>query len=147
MEKRHRDNLKALALFLLDSRPDLKFSMEAYIQNEGRSNISTKQDYFKATNECGTICCAVGYMPLIDPTVFEYSRTKLLNWRLICEGFCGLEDHTDNCTWLFSPLWEYADNSRLGTAKRIINFLRVGRPINWEGQLIKKNPFSYNGEF
>ena len=144
--EKHRANLKKLALFLISEECYLSFNMANFCikDNLYRSNPKLMK------NECGTICCVVGMIPFISPeSIVVHLYLDEIQWIPTCTRFCGIDDpFSKEFIWLFGGEWVDRDNSRLGAAKRILHFLRVGIPEDWEQQLqFKELPLSYNGEF
>ena len=134
----HRKNLKELALFLLSTDCKIQLDMSLFFD----SDVSIKE-----SNNCETVCCVVGVMGILKPELQEPNEEDTIDWRRLCKKFCGLENDNPDWIWLFGSKWRSRDNSRLGVAKRILNYLRVGRPLNWYVQLDNANiPLSYRGE-
>ena len=146
MKEEHKRNLKKLALFLIDRDCNITFNMVQFCK---RHNYPVQEPKY-ILNECNTICCAVGTIPLISPeSVIIQDYSTRIKWMETCGNFCGIFNYNSReFTWLFSPKWAFKDNSKLGTAKRILNYLRIGLPANWIEQLHDKHILlSYTGEF
>lgn len=67
------DRLLKLAEFL-DTLPEEKFNIRAYVK--------------KAENGCGTVCCAVGWLPQVDPDNWKW-KTLPLSQKVLPELRCN----------------------------------------------------------
>lgn len=81
-----KDRLLKLAEFL-DALPRSKFDIESLVREE--------------RGGCGTVCCAIGWMPKVDPKNWEWKKTEDA-WRPVAGPlFPTLRGHSSR-TWMFS---------------------------------------------
>lgn len=97
------------------------------------------------TTECNTIGCIIGHCTVLDdPQNLPKDYEGDIKFGLWSEKFTGLKWETKEWNWCFSSEWSKADNTPEGASKRIEYFLKNGVPKNWQKQIKKLAPLSYN---
>lgn len=129
-------------------------------------SVGDQAEIQKQKHTCGSIGCAIGFAPFYGIKkekgetfheygcrVFEfdeeeigeeenremdanYSEEELNNGAFSHNG-------GDVFKYLFSSHWEYTDNTKEGTGKRIKHYLEKGLPRNWYEQMLGRANLSY----
>lgn len=125
MERIYRDRLNKLANFLEKLNPK-KFNL----------SIIAKKD--KKNPECGTVCCAIGWMPQVFPRTFKWRLFPWSNQLSVVEiedeeiedfdaadKYFGLKGQESS--YLFMPeYYRYGKRQPKDVAKRIRDFIKTG---------------------
>jgi len=85
---------------------------------------------------CGTVACAIGYGPLIEPPVEDdYEITQQFSYFDYSERVTGLPHESTLWEFMFSSKWWLVDNTPSGAAQRI---RMVGKLTDMEARDINR---------
>lgn len=120
-------NLRRLSE-LLREIPNEDFDISSF-SNESGSDTEAFREGF---NPCGTVNCAVGWMPTIEPVVPEDWHLSQFDWdvysiRVFTNGL-GFEQNTFD--FLFGGMWAEHDNTTEGVIRRIDDFILYGCDVD-----------------
>jgi len=137
MDETHKANLKKLADYLSSIEPGYnKFDMGEFMMNEQDQRFEPYD--FQALNECGTSACAAGHS--VDAGIVTAEEVEIYyNWmHLIADKFGVTPAYEDpEFRWLFGSCWANIDNTPVGAAARIYEFLESGVPSQADKMLLE----------
>lgn len=136
-----RNNLKKLALYLMNEVSESKFEMGIFFGNTDLDLFSEGVIYpHDVTPElysvCGTVACVAGHGPMAGIPGLPNE-----NWMNYIRRAFG--DSIALYEWAFNANWRYRDNTARGAALRIFWFLEHGIPPNRIEMFSNRVPLIY----
>jgi len=126
----NRENLNKMADYIETIAQD-RFDMGKFRTGE------------KVDHECDSVGCVLGHCTILDKNPLPLDSSGDIDFSAWSLDFTGLNPDSDECHYLFAGLWDSADNTPTGAAKRIRYIIEHGLPEDWYEQTRGRAPLSY----